>query len=75
MDLRLNPLSTGKSVQTLSNMVVISLTKRLNPLSTGKSVQTWAKLSDVRKLRLNPLSTGKSVQTYQTSLLTLVIVS
>ena len=38
-NVRLNPLSTGKSVQTLgcaSSLVQV----RLNPLSTGKSVQT-----------------------------------
>ena len=35
----LNPLSTGKSVQTMS-WVTLWLNLSLNPLSTGKSVQT-----------------------------------
>ena len=37
----LNPLSTGKSVQTLSYLHH-ELLVGLNPLSTGKSVQTQA---------------------------------
>ncbi len=35
----LNPLSTGKSVQTVPKKQITSLSG-LNPLSTGKSVQT-----------------------------------
>ena len=38
--LGLNPLSTGKSVQTKHAAVAQSVQLRLNPLSTGKSVQT-----------------------------------
>ena len=36
----LNPLSTGKSVQTQDFNSNYERAKRLNPLSTGKSVQT-----------------------------------
>jgi len=61
-DPRLNPLSTGKSVQTNYALAKKSL-NGFNPLSTGKSVQTAAKQLTGHRLRLNPLSTGKSVQT------------
>ncbi len=63
VDLCLNPLSTGKSVQTQTEVRIIG-DVRLNPLSTGKSVQTKAQRNkQCRRQGLNPLSTGKSVQT------------
>ena len=39
--MRLNPLSTGKSVQTVDTGT--ESINSLNPLSTGKSVQTMLK--------------------------------
>ena len=59
----LNPLSTGKSVQTRIAAYGTTSWLGLNPLSTGKSVQTMNQnIMDMLDC-LNPLSTGKSVQT------------
>ncbi len=59
----LNPLSTGKSVQTTELITSTQENYSLNPLSTGKSVQTLKPRNEADEKRLNPLSTGKSVQT------------
>ncbi|WP_455570235.1 hypothetical protein, partial [Acinetobacter parvus] len=59
---RLNPLSAGKSVQTMYVLSLLSL-MCLNPLSAGKSVQTQVLYIPNNGKSLNPLSAGKSVQT------------
>ena len=59
----LNPLSTGKSVQTFNRAVHEDKMKVLIPYLQGSLFRLRVSLIPVEIQGLNPLSTGKSVQT------------
>ena len=59
----LNPLSTGKSVQTLHASVDIANRYVLIPYLQGSLFRLVITNQTQGNLSLNPLSTGKSVQT------------
>ena len=59
----LNPLSTGKSVQTLTIGIVYQSIAVLIPYLQGSLFRLFTNAEMITRLSLNPLSTGKSVQT------------
>ena len=59
----LNPLSTGKSVQTFNRAVHEDKMKVLIPYLQGSLFRRMTNLVYLNSNSLNPLSTGKSVQT------------
>ena len=62
-EIRLNPLSTGKSVQTDPMIAAVTRTEVLIPYLQGSLFRQLTLLNLLLKFGLNPLSTGKSVQT------------